>query len=150
MTGPETVVLRPRRARQVIYPVAAVVVAALTLGAIVLPASGPGAFGLVDRVGMVLLGLGIAYLMHRLAAVRVVLRPGGLEVVNLVRRTRLAWAQVVGVRLSRDDPWVLLDLSDGETLPVMGIQQADGEHAREHARQLSRRVVEGSRTTRDD
>jgi len=142
--------MRPRRARQVIYPVAAVVVAAMIFGAVIVPGGGPTPFALLDRLAVVALGLVIAAGLHRLAAVRVVTGPAGIEVVNIVGRTRLAWAQVVNVRLSRDDPWVMLDLSDGESLAAMGIQQADGAYGVEQARELARLVREHSRTERDD
>ena len=143
-------VLRPRRARQVIYPVAIVVVTALAFGAVVVPSTGPTPFAVLDRIALVVLGLLIAAGLHRLAAVRVVTSPTGIEVVNIVKRTRLAWAQVVDVRLSRDDPWVMLDLSDGQSLAAMAIQQADGPYAVEQARLLARLVREHSRTDRDD
>jgi Bacterial PH domain len=146
----DVVVLRPRRARQVIYPVAVAVVAVLALGAVVVPSTGPMPFAPLDRVALVAFGLLIAAGLHRLAAVRVVTGPAGIEVVNIVRRTRLAWAQVVQVRLSRDDPWVMLDLSDGQSLAAMAIQQADGPYAVEQARLLARLVREHSRTERDD
>jgi len=146
----DVVVFRPRRARQVIYPVAALVVAAMVGGAIVVPSTGPTPFALLDRIAVVALGLVIAAGLHRLAAVRVVAGPDGIEVVNIARRTRLAWAQVVTVRLSRDDPWVMLDLSDGESLAAMGIQQADGAYGVEQARVLARLLKEHSHTDRDD
>ena len=153
MTRPVTddvVVFRPRRARQVIYPVAVVLVAAMVVGAIVVPGTGPTSFALLDRIAVVALGLVIAAGLHRLAAVRVVTGPAGVEVVNIARRTRLAWAQIVNVRLSRDDPWVMIDLADGESLAAMGIQQADGAYGLEQARVLARLVEEHSRTERDD
>jgi hypothetical protein len=144
------VVFRPRRARQVIYPVAVVVVAAMVLGAVIAPDTGPTPFALLDRLAVVGLGLVIAAGLHRLAAVRVVAGPAGLEVVNIVRRTPLAWAQVVSVRMARDDPWVMLDLSDGQSLAAMGIQQADGAYGIDQARRLARLVAEHSHTERDD
>jgi len=134
----------------VIYPVAAVVVAGMVLGAVIAPSTGPTPFGLLDRLAVVALGLIIAAGLIRLAAVRVVTGPAGVEVVNIVRRTRLDWAQVVNVRLSRDDPWVMLDLSDGESLAAMGIQQADGAYGLAQAHELARLVREHSRTERDD
>jgi hypothetical protein len=143
-------VFRPRRARLVIYPMAAVFVAAMTVGALTLPSSGGMGFDTPSRVALVGLGLVVAYALHRLADVRAVATPGGLEVVNLVRRTSLEWAQVVDVRLSRDDPWVMLDLSDGETLAVMGIQKSDGERGLDQARSLARLVAEHTRTERND
>ena len=142
--------MRPRRARQVIYPVAALVLAALVGGALLLPGEGFGAWGTASRAALVVVGLAIAYFLHRLASVRVEVDDDGLDVVNLAQRVRLSWPQVVRVRLGRDDPWVILDLADGETLPVMGIQKTDGEYAEAQARDLARRVAEGSRTERDD
>jgi hypothetical protein len=143
-------VFRPLRARLVVYPVAALVLAAMVSGAVVLPVQGSMGFAVADRVALVGLGLVIAYALHRLADTRAVATDAGLEVVNIVRRTQLEWAQVVDVRLSRDDPWVLLDISDGETLAVMGIQKADGERGLEQARELARMVAEHTRTDRDD
>jgi len=40
------------------------------------------------------------------------------------------------VRFSANDPWVRLDLADGGTIAVMGIQRADGERAMADARRL--------------
>jgi Bacterial PH domain len=51
---------------------------------------------------------------------------GGLTVVNMLRTHKLEWAQIVAVHLRSADPWVLLDLTDGTTLSVMGIQTAEG------------------------
>jgi hypothetical protein len=143
-------VFRPRRARLVIYPMATVFVAAMVIGAFSLPTRGSMSFGTPDRFALVGMGLVVAYGLHRLADVRAVARPEGLEVVNIVHHTLLDWAQVIDVRLTRDDPWVMLDLSDGETLAVMGIQKADGERGLDQARSLARLVAEHSRTERND
>jgi hypothetical protein len=35
-----------------------------------------------------------------------------------------------------NDPWVVLDLSDGGTLAVMAVQRADGERGMAEARRL--------------
>lgn len=35
---------------------------------------------------------------------------------------RLEWAQILRVNLRPGDPWVFLDLSDGTSLPALGIQ----------------------------
>lgn len=147
---PLPLTFRPRKARLVVYPLAAVVLASMVACAVLLPREGPGAWGVVSRVGLVALGLVIVWFMHRLAAVRLEAGEPGVEVVNIFVRTRLAWAQIVDVRLSRDDPWVLLDLSDGATLAVMGIQKTDGPRAEADARALARLVVEHSGVERDD
>jgi hypothetical protein len=140
---------RPRKARLVVYPVAGLVLLAFVGCAVFLPNEGPGAWGIVSRLGLVAMGLVIVWFMHRLAAVRLHADEAGVEVVNILVRTRLAWPQIVDVRLSRDDPWVLLDLSDGETLAVMGIQKTDGIRAERDARTLARLVVEHSKVEHD-
>ena len=137
---------RPLWARRVIYPMAAVVVICLVVVAAVLPAN----YKLVDRAGIVGVGLGVAWFLHRLAAVRLEADEGGLTVVNLFRRRRLAWPEVVAVRLRRGEPWLTLDLSDGYELPAMGVQGSDGEYARTQARQLATLVHDRTRTGSDD
>ena len=68
---------------------------------------------------------------------------------NLIRTTRLEWAQIVAVRLGGGNPWVSLDLDDGETLAVMGIQRADGERGQAEAKRLATLVALHSRTAQD-
>ena len=140
---------RPRKARLVVYPVAAAVFLSLLGCAIFLPSEGQGSWGIWSRLGLVAVGLVSVWFLHRLAAVRLHAAEDGVEVVNIFVRTRLVWPQIVDVRLSRDDPWVLLDLSDGETLAVMGIQKTDGARADRDARDLARLVVEHSRVDHD-
>ena len=144
------VVLRPHRGRAAALVMAVVVLAAAVVVATVLPSTGPTtAFRLGDRLGIVAVGALLAAGLLRISLVRAVLRPDGLEVVNVLRRTRLEWPQVVSVRYTVDDPWVVLDLSDGETLAVMAVQRADGARGDAQARALARAVVEGSRTDHD-
>lgn len=57
-----------------------------------------------------------------LARVKVVADETGVTVVNIVSRRRLAWAEILQVNLRPGDPWVFLNLSDGTSLPVLGIQ----------------------------
>ena len=76
--------------------------------------------------------------------------PAGLVVRNLVRREDLRWEQIVAVRFGDGDPWVMLDLSDGDVLAVMAIQRADGARALAESRRLATLVAAGSRTPRDD
>src|SRR5690606_3646177 len=98
-------------------------------------ATGPGA-GVADRAAIVVVGLLGGLVAWRLGAVRAEPDENGLTVVNYVRRRRLAWAEVVTVRFGPSDPWVHLDLADGDVLAVMGIQRADGEHGMAEARRL--------------
>ena len=53
---------------------------------------------------------------------KVVADESGVTVVNITSRRRLAWAEILQVNLRPGDPWVFLDLSDGTSLPALGIQ----------------------------
>ena len=94
---------------------------------------------------MVLFGLLAVLVLHRLASVRVETSDAGILVANVIGRRRLEWAEVVGVRLSRDDPWMLLDLSDGTALAAMGVQKSEGERAQRQAREFARMVQDHTR-----
>jgi Bacterial PH domain len=113
--------------------------------AFVLPSGGPHPWGPGSRLGVVLFALLAVFVLHRLASVRVETSDNGILVANVIGRRRLEWAEVVGVRLSRDDPWMLLDLSDGTALAAMGVQKSEGERAQRQAREFARMVQEHTR-----
>ncbi|MCA5894707.1 PH domain-containing protein [Isoptericola sp. NEAU-Y5] len=94
------------------------------------------------KVSFVLFAAAAAVLLWRLGGVHAVPDADGLTVRNVVRRRRLGWAEVVEVRLGPNDPWVRLDLADGDTLAVMGVQRADGERGMAEARRLRALVIE--------
>jgi len=73
---------------------------------------------------------------HAMARCRVDADDDGLTVVNGYRTHHLEWGQVVAVTLRPGNPWAVLDLSDGTTCSVMGIQGSEGARARRQARQL--------------
>jgi hypothetical protein len=133
-------VFRPHRARRVIYLAVALVLVVFLGANVWLPVDGPDAWGLGSRLALGLVALAISYFLHRLAAVRIVADEGGAEVVNIVGRRRLAWPEIVGVRLSGADPWLMLDLSDGQSLAAMGVQRSEGAAARQQAAELARLV----------
>jgi hypothetical protein len=141
---------RPRRARIVAFAIAVVVMVVLVVVAILLPSGGGRPFGLFDRIGIVAVGAVVAGFLVRQGSVRLIADEHGLDVVNLFRRRRLEWAEVLGVSLRPGDPWLLLDLSDGETLAAMGIQASDGPAAAVAAREVAALVADRSRTPRDD
>lgn len=143
------VVFQARLGRLVTYPIAVAFVAVLVWLAVVLP-GGPGGYGVVDRGFIVGLAAGSGWFLHRLAAVRVVADAQGITVRNVVRRRRLEWAEVVGVRMGRDDAWVYLDLTDGTTLTAMGIQAADGDRGQAAAARLAALVDAHTPTDRND
>lgn len=60
----------------------------------------------------------------------------GLTVVNGFTQHHLTWAEVVAVRMPRGAPWASLDIADGTTRAVIGIQASDGDRARAAVREL--------------
>ncbi|MGW2091146.1 PH domain-containing protein [Promicromonospora sukumoe] len=108
---------------------------------VALAASGPGADA-VNRISIIVVGLLGALVAWRFGAVRAVPDPGGLTVVNYASRRHLDWPEIVTVRFGPSDPWVHLDLADGDVLAVMGIQRADGEHGMDEARRLVALIAE--------
>ena len=117
---------RPHRTRAIIHAVAAVLVVSMTAIAALLPSDGGQPWPLPDRVAFAGIGFAGAIVLLVLARPKAVGSAEGLKVVNMLRTHRLEWAQIVAVNLRSGDPWVLLDLDDGTTLSVMGIQPADG------------------------
>ena len=142
---PGRTVFRPVRARAVVYVCAAAVLVTLVTLAVVLPSGGPHPWGPGSRLGVVLFALAAVAVLHRLASVRVETSAEGILVANVIGRRRLEWAEVIGVRLSRDDPWMLLDLSDGTALAAMGVQKSEGERGQRQAREFARMVTEHTR-----
>jgi hypothetical protein len=142
----DTLVLRPRRARAVVYVCATALFVVLVGIAVLLPSEGPSRWGPGSRIAVVLVALACVWFLHRLASVRVETDDVGVTVVNILRRRRLDWAEVVGVRFSRDDAWLMLDVSDGSSLAAMGVMKSEGERGQEQARQFARLVTEHSPT----
>lgn len=93
-------------------------------------------FTLLQRITLVGMGLGLAAALHALGRCRIDATEKGVVVVNGYRRREYEWAQVIAVRLRRGAPWASLDISDGTTIPVMGIQGSDGPRAVSAAREL--------------
>ena len=140
-----TAPFRPRFARVVTLALAVLVVG--STAAIILAMS---VLSTGDRIGFVLVGALIVWFLWRQATVVARVDDDGLTVRNLVFTRRLEWAEVVSVRFGSGRPWVQLDLSDGDTLAVMGIQRADGAFADAEARRLATLVAMHTATPRDD
>lgn len=111
------ITFRPTRTRVVLLGVGLAVCAVLTVIALLLGTLGPG-----ERITFVLTGLLFLGVLGLLSRPRLEARTDGVTVVNLTSRRRLEWAEIVGVNLRSGDPWVFLDLADGTSLPVLGIQ----------------------------
>jgi Bacterial PH domain len=141
---------RPVRARRVAIG-SALAQAVVLLGlAVAMPGSGPIAWHWADRAGVVVLTALVAWVLSLFARLRADPGPQGLVVRNVVRRTELEWAQIVAVRFGGGDPWVMLDLDDGDVLAVMAIQRADGERGLAEARRLATLVAVHTATDTDD
>lgn len=99
-----------------------------------------------------LFGLGLLALVawHALVRTRVSADVRGLTVVNGYRRREFEWSQVVGVNLRRGAPWAGLDLSDGTSVSIVGIQGSDGQRAVSAVRELRALVAANTPTERDD
>ncbi|MFR9674165.1 PH domain-containing protein [Streptomyces sp. TR06-5] len=111
------VTFRPHRTRAVLLLSGAVAAAAITLVALLLESLAPG-----ERASFVLVALLLLGVLALLSRPRVTAARDGVTVVNLTTTRRLEWAEVVRVNLRPGDPWVTLDLTDGTSLPAMGIQ----------------------------
>lgn len=131
---------RPRFARVVTLAIAALIAAGTVALVVVLPQFYTRSV-VLDLVGIALVGAFGVWFCWRQATVVAVPDEHGLFVRNLVYTRRLEWAEIVLVRFGEGRPWAQLDLADGDTLAVMGIQRADGEHARREAARLAALVT---------
>ena len=141
---------RPRAARVVSLVLAGAVLVMAAALAVLLPDVTPGRASVGDRIGIVAFGLLVAWFLGRQAGVRADPDDDGVTVRNLLITRRVAWTEIVSVRFGQGRPWVQLDLADGDTLAVMGVQQADGKHAEAEARRMATLVALHSATPRDD
>ncbi|UNX53203.1 PH domain-containing protein [Georgenia sp. TF02-10] len=131
---------RARAARTVTWVLGVLTVLGAVAVIVLLPLSG-AVFGLGDQAGTAALAALICWFLWRQGSVRADPGPTGLRVRNLVHTRQVDWAEIVAVTFGEGNPWVLLDLSDGDTLAVMAIQRADGDRARAEARRLATLVA---------
>ncbi|MGW4893116.1 PH domain-containing protein [Kitasatospora sp. NPDC004240] len=129
----------PRRTRAVLLASCAVMVVLFAVIAVALPSN----WQLNDRIMMVCSGLAFAGVGLMLARPQVVADAEGVTVVNFVRRRRLAWAEIVKVNFRQGDPWVTVDLADGTSLAVVGIQRGVGKDDAISAARALRDLVDG-------
>ncbi|HEX5967655.1 MAG TPA: PH domain-containing protein [Intrasporangium sp.] len=127
---------RPRRGRVVALGVVWGSLLLFGLIAVIMPEQ-DGRWGVPDRIMLFGLGVVIAALAWRYASIIAVPSREGLRVRNLVLTRTLEWAEIVGIQFGGGEPWVSLDLLDGDTLAVMAIQKADGEVAGREASRLA-------------
>ncbi|GAA3158500.1 PH domain-containing protein [Streptomyces rameus] len=111
------VTFRPGHTRVILLTAGVVMFLVISAIALLLEQLGPG-----DRLTFIITGAVIFWVLAQLARVKVIADDSGVTVVNIVSRRRLAWAEILRVNLRPGDPWVFLDLSDGTSLPALGIQ----------------------------
>ncbi len=116
------VTFRPTRTRAVLLTVGVAMFVVITAIALILPSLGPG-----ERVSFIFTAALLFSVLVLLSRPKVVADETGVTVVNLTRRRHLAWAEILQVNLRAGDPWVFLNLSDGTSLPALGIQPGIGK-----------------------
>lgn len=140
----DELVVRPRKIRRVVIPVAAVLLIVFVVAAVLLRTTSTGVFFRVsDQVSMAALGVLLA--AGALSLLRPRLRAGlaGIEVRNVIGTRRFDWDDVTGISFPDGASWARLELPDDEYTPVMAIQSSDGARAVQamrDLRELRRRV----------
>jgi hypothetical protein len=128
---------RPRRGRAVALGVVWGSLLVFGLIAVIMPEQAGGGWGLADRLMFFGLGVLVALVAWRYAAIVAVPSREGLVVRNLVVTRTLEWPEIVGIQFGGGEPWVSLDLEDGDTVAIMAIQKADGEVSSREASRLA-------------
>ncbi|WP_328772961.1 PH domain-containing protein [Streptomyces sp. NBC_00286] len=111
------VTFRPGRTRAVLLTAGATIFVVITTVAMLLEKLSPG-----ERLSFVFTGALLCGVLVLLSRPKVVADESGVTVVNIASRRHLAWAEILQVNLRPGDPWVFLNLSDGTSLPALGIQ----------------------------
>ncbi|GGV21556.1 membrane protein [Streptomyces filipinensis] len=111
------VTFRPGHTRVILLTAGVAIFLTISGVAMLLEQLGPG-----ERASFVVTGALIFWVLAQLARVKVVADDSGVTVVNIASKRRLDWAEILQVNLRPGDPWVFLNLSDGTSLPALGIQ----------------------------
>ncbi|MGW5664219.1 PH domain-containing protein [Streptomyces sp. NPDC003758] len=111
------VTFRPGRTRAVLLTAGVAILVVITTVALLLDQLTTG-----ERLSFILTAALLFAVLLLLARPKVVADDSGVTVVNIASRRRLDWAEIVQVNLRPGDPWVFLNLSDGTSLPALGIQ----------------------------
>ena len=89
-----------------------------------------------QRGTLVFMALLLFVTYNALVRSRVTATREGLTVLNGYRKRTFEWSQVIAVSLRRGAPWGTLDLSDGTTVSLIGVQGSDGARARRAIREI--------------
>jgi hypothetical protein len=139
------VTFRPGRTRAVLLTAGVAIFVVITTVALLLEQLSPG-----ERLSFILTAALLSGVLLLLARPKVVADDSGVTVVNIAGRRHLDWAEILQVNLRPGDPWVFIDLSDGTSLPALGIQPGIAkQRAIEDARTL-RALAETRSTARPE
>ena len=139
------VTFRPSRTRAVLLTAGAAIFVTITVIALLLEELGPG-----ERLSFVFTAALLAGVLFLLARVKVVADEFGVTVQNIAGRRRLEWAEIIQVNLRPGDPWVFLNLSDGTSLPALGIQPGIAKQQAIADAKALRALAEARSTARSD
>ena len=139
------VTFRPSRTRAVLLTAGIAIFVTITVIALLLEQLGPG-----ERLSFIFTAALLAGVLFLLARVKVVADESGVTVQNIAGRRRLEWAEIIQVNLRPGDPWVFLNLSDGTSLPALGIQPGIAKQQAIADAKALRALAEARSTARSD
>ncbi|MFC9631926.1 PH domain-containing protein [Streptomyces mirabilis] len=111
------VTFRPSLTRAVLLTAGVAIFVVIATVAMLLEQFSPG-----EKLSFIFIGALLFGVLLMLSRPKVVADETGVTVVNITSRRHLEWAEILQVNLRPGDPWVFLNLSDGTSLPVLGIQ----------------------------
>lgn len=141
---------RPLGVRVAVYAFGAVLVGTVVVIWLAFSPEVRDQFTTFQRATIVCFGLAAAASGYALARSRVEARQDSVTVVNGYKSRRYDWNEVLSITLTKGSPWATLDLSDGTSVPAMGIQGSDGARAVGAVREVRRLLAQQSKTERDD
>ena len=127
---------RPLGVRLAIYVLGVLLLVLTTVMWLAFPAEIRDQFTVFQKLTVIGFGALLYAGGYALARSRIVARETGVTVVNGYRTRRYEWNEVLAVTLRPGSPWAVLDISDGSTVPAMGIQGSDGSRAKGQVRDL--------------
>lgn len=126
----DTLVVRPRKVRFVVIPVAVALVVVFAVVAVLLKNSATGVrFGTADQFSLAAIGVALALGALVFIRPRVVADARGVQVRNALWGQTVPWSIIRGVSFPDGAPWARLELPADEYVPVVAIQATDGERA---------------------
>ncbi len=137
---------RPHGARIAAWVLGGMLLALVVVVWVALDSEIRAQFTTFQRITLVLLGVLFFGVYNALVRSRVSATEAGLTVVNGYRKRSYEWSQVIGVSLRRGAPWGTLDLSDGTTISLIGVQGSDGDRARKAIREIRAAIAANTPT----